>query len=323
MKMMKPKLTIMSLGGIIGAFSIGPFSAVYAIDPPPDEAQPPAALNQQDGVQLNAEMPVKPLPFVGIATATLPEMVADHLNLEAGSGVIIRTVYPGGPAEKAGLAVNDIILSIDGAAVGNPEVITEVIGGRQIGDRLALNLIHKGKPSKVEVTVGERPADLTVQLDQEPMLEGIPELQADRLRGLLEQNRKGLGFGQDLEGLFPDAQFEQTFKMMRERMNQALEAAPLIEPRRERGIHLQRSSTIRMMDNNGSIEIKSSGENTEVTVRDVDNQIVWTGPWDTEQDKAAAPEEIRERINRVNAGAGKGFGFRFRNLKPAPDAIDN
>lgn len=313
----------MSLGGIIGAFSVGPFSAVYAIDPPPDEAQPPAALSQQDGPEPNIVKPVKPLPFVGLATATLPEMVADHLDLESGSGVIIRTVYPGGPAEKAGLSVNDIILNIDGTAVNNPEVVSELVGGRQIGDRLSLDLIHKGKPSKVEVTVGERPADLSVQLDQEPMLEGIPELQADRLRGLLEQNRKAFGFGRDPSELFPDAQFEETFKMMRERMNQAMEAAPLIDPKGAGGIRLQRSSTIRMMDNDGSIEIKSSGENTEVTVRDIDNQIVWTGPWDTEQDKAAAPEEIRERINRVNAGAGKGFGFRFRNLKPAPDAIEN
>lgn len=320
---MNPKLTIMSLGGIIGAISVGPFSAVYAIDPPPDEAQPPAALNQQDAPEPNVEKPAKPLPFVGLATATLPEMVADHLDLDSGSGVIIRTVYPGGPAEKAGLSVNDVILSIDGTAVGNPEVITELVGRRQIGDRLSLALIHKGKPSKVEVTVGERPADLNVQLDQEPMLEGIPELQADRLRGLLEQNRKAFGLGNDPGGLFPDAQFEEAFKMMRERMNQAMEAAPLIEPKGEGEGQLLRSSTVRMMDNDGSIEIKSTGENTEVTVRDLDNQITWTGPWDTEQDKAAAPEDIRERINRVKVIPGKGFGFRFGNLKPAPDLPDN
>jgi hypothetical protein len=250
-------------------------------------------------------------------------MVADHLDIASGSGVIIRTVYPGGPAEAAGLSVNDIILSIDGAAVGNPEAVGSLIREHKVGDPLSLMLIHKGKPARVEVTIGGRPADLIAQLGQEPLLEGIPERHADRLRGLLDQNLKAFGHGRGPSGIFPDAQFEETFRLMRERMNQAMKAASPIEPNGAGGIQFQQSSTIRMMDNMGSIEIKSSGENTEVTVRDLENEMVWTGPWDTDQDKAAVPDDIRERVDRVNAGAGRGFGFRFGKLKPAPNTIDN
>ena len=68
-------------------------------------------------------------------------------------------------------------------------------------------------------------------------------------------------------------------------------------------------STIRMMDDKGSVEIKSTGEATEVTVRDKANEIIWSGPWDTEQDKAAAPDEVRERIEKRNIGGGLKLQF--------------
>lgn len=320
---MKIKLTLITATGVISGLSLGPFNVAQAIEPPPDDAQPPAALREDDGAELSPAVKQESSPFIGLATATLPGMVAEHLDIEAGTGVIIRTVCPDSPAEKAGLSVNDIILKIDGAEVGNPEAVASAIRDHKVGDRLSVDLIHKGKPSKVEVKLGERPADLTAQIGQEPLMEGIPEDHADRLRGLIEQNLGAFGNGGPNGAVFPDAQFENTFRLMRERMNKALGEAPEDAAEAGKGIQFQQSSTIRMMDNDGSIEIKSSGDSTEVTIRDTDNGIVWTGPWDTEQDKAAAPADIRERVEKINGGAGKGFTFRFGKLKPKPDAIEN
>jgi hypothetical protein len=44
--------------------------------------------------------------------------------------------------------------------------------------------------------------------------------------------------------------------------------------------------------------------------------MLFEGPWDTEQDKAAAPEDIRERIEGMNQG--NRFHFRLDQL-PEPD----
>lgn len=318
---MKNKLTLITATGMISGLSLASFNIALAIEPPADDAQPPAALQQDNAVKPAHPAQQENIPFIGLATASLPDMVADHLDIQAGTGVIIRTVVPGSPAEKAGLAANDIILKIDGAEVGNPETVTTAIRDHQVGDRISLDLIHRGKPSKVEVTLTERPADLAAQMEQEPMLDGIPQDQADRLRGLIERNLEAFGNGAPNGAMFPDVQFENTFRMMRERMDKAMGEGPRIAPGVGGGIQFQQSSTIRMMDDDGSIEIKSSGDSTEVTVRDARNEIVWTGPWDTEQDKAAAPADIRERIEKTNAGVGRGFTFRFGKLKP--DTIDN
>lgn len=65
-------------------------------------------------------------------------------------------------------------------------------------------------------------------------------------------------------------------------------------------------ATIRMMDADGSVEMKETNGAREVKVTDHDGQTVWSGPWDTEQDKAAAPQDVRERIDRLNIGDFRG-----------------
>lgn len=318
---MRMKVRIVQTTGFIGGFALCPFALLPAIEPPPDNAMPPAALLGEVRAERDA---AAKLPFLGLSTARVPDMVADHLGIGLGEGVIIRTVLPDSPAEKAGLAVNDIILSLDGAPVGDPEALSEKIRVRKAGDRLGVEIIRKGKPDKAEVTLTERPAELNAHLGSEPFLHGLPQAHADRLRGLIEQNLQG--FGADHLGISPDQEFENTFRMMRERMNRAFEEEiPPIIQGEDGGIRFQQNSTVRLMDDQGSVEIRSSDGDTQVTVRDTANKIVWQGPWNSEKDKEAAPLDVRDRIARVNVGSanGRGFTFRFGKLRGQPDIIDN
>ena len=223
--------------------------------------------------------------------------------------------------------MNDIILSMGGQPVANPDDFSAKIRSRKAGDRLELELIRKGKPDKAEVTLTERPDDLRAPFDQEAMFEGMPEAHAERLRRLFGQNLQG--FGADHLGLLPDQRFDDTFRMMRESMDRALGegmAIPPIQQGKDGGVRFQQNSTIRLMDSEGSVEIRSADGHTQVKVRDTANGIVWEGPWNTEEDKKAAPEQIRRRIERMNVGSanGAGFTFRFGNRGSTPDdTIDN
>lgn len=318
---MKTKSGSIPPAGTIAVLAVCPFMLLPAIEPPPENPKPPAAL--LGAGQAERESAGK-LPFLGLSTAIVPDMVAAHLGLGAGSGLIIRTVSPGSPAESAGLSVNDIVLSLDGAPVGDPGAFSEMIRKRKAGDTLELGIIRKGKPDTAKVTLTERPAELNAHLEQEPFLRGLPQGQADLLRNMMEQNLKG--FGMDHPGIAPDQEFENTFRMMRERMDRAFEnGIPPIRQGDDGGIHFQQNSTIRLMDNEGSVDIKSSDGDTQVTVRDTAGNAVWQGPWNTDKDKDAAPQDVRERIDRVNVGSanGKGFTFRFGNRGGEPDTIDN
>jgi hypothetical protein len=59
-------------------------------------------------------------------------------------------------------------------------------------------------------------------------------------------------------------------------------------------------ATIRMLDDEGSVEIEMKNGSKHVRVRGKDGKVQWEGPWDTKQDKAAAPEGIRDRIESMN-----------------------
>ena len=159
---MKNRLTIISAGSLIGGMVFVSVSHTLAIEPPPDDAEPPAALLNE---VKNLPSPIpkiemeRAIPFVGLSTASVPEMVSDHLDLEPGSGVIVRTVVPDSPAQRAGLSVNDIILTVGESAIGNPEALSSTIQQHKPGDRVSIELIHKGNPAKVEVTLVQRPSE--------------------------------------------------------------------------------------------------------------------------------------------------------------------
>lgn len=331
---MKTRFAYISTSGIIVGLAFAAISQALAIEPPPDNAEPPAPLlndvkttpAQKSAAEAHAEIHSQvTLPFIGLATAAVPDMVSDHLDLAHGTGVIIRTIAPGSPAEKAGLSVNDIILSIGETAVGNPEAVSSAIRERKAGDRIAIDLIHKGKPAKVEVTLSERPSDEISGITQDPMLDGLPKAHADRLRDLIEKNLGAFG-NSGLDGaVFPDGQLEESLRMMRDQMNRAMgDGLPQTRPDKGGGISFQQNSTARMMDNEGSIEIQSSSGDTEVTVRDEKNETVWSGPWNSEKEKSAAPDNIRKRIEKLNTGKSGGFSFQFGGSSESdPGLLDN
>ena len=313
---MRTRSRIIPAVGIVGGIVACPATLVFGIEPPPDLSKPPAALRGYEAASPK-------LPFLGLATTELPEMLAEHLSIEKGTALVVRTVCPDSPAAKAGIAIHDILLSVDGNKVASPEDFSARIRGRKIGDTLTLDLIRKGQPTQAKVTLVERPPELLAHLDHAPVPQGMPQAQADRIRDLLEGNLRGLGA--DPFGTAPDERLDNTFRMMRERMNQAFGAdIPPILQGEDGGIRFQQNSTVKLMDGEGSVEIRSSDGDNQVTVRDKDNQVVWQGPWNDEKDKEAAPAEIRKRIDAMQIGSNNGKGFTFRFGKLGGDGtIDN
>jgi serine protease Do len=61
---------------------------------------------------------------VGMSIQTITEGMATALGLSRDHGVIVSDVWPGGPAEAAGLAVGDILVSVDGQPADNLPTVT-------------------------------------------------------------------------------------------------------------------------------------------------------------------------------------------------------
>jgi len=72
------------------------------------------------------------------------------------NGVVVRTIQPGGPAEKAGLKAGDILLTVDGRAIKDGDDLVNEIASRRPGSTIRLGYLRDGKQADTTVTIGDR-----------------------------------------------------------------------------------------------------------------------------------------------------------------------
>lgn len=91
--------------------------------------------------------------YIGV---TVQNVSADAQKYGLPAGASVVEVTEGGPADAAGLQVNDIITSANGEAVASSDDLVAVIGRCVKGDKLTLTVYRMGEAVTLTVTVGER-----------------------------------------------------------------------------------------------------------------------------------------------------------------------
>ncbi|TCK73581.1 trypsin-like peptidase domain-containing protein [Acidipila rosea] len=72
------------------------------------------------------------------------------------NGVLISSVTPGQPADKAGLKTGDIITAIDGKTIKDGDELVNNISARKPGTSVSIGYLRNGKPMTTTVTIGDR-----------------------------------------------------------------------------------------------------------------------------------------------------------------------
>lgn len=100
-----------------------------------------------------------PQPWIGIAMqpVAFPEGSWKSLGIEHDRGLLVVTVAPGSPAEKAGIVLGDVIVTIDGRPVRSVRSLLTALDSEKIGQAVPIQLVRGGKLVEAKVTVGERP----------------------------------------------------------------------------------------------------------------------------------------------------------------------
>jgi serine protease Do len=102
-------------------------------------------------IAMDAALQGRPLvrPWIGLSGSALEPHRAAVTNMR---GVRVNGVYPGGPAEKAGLRLGDIILSIDGFAVGDPQALRYRLATRRADGSVRLRVLRQNNSIELAVT---------------------------------------------------------------------------------------------------------------------------------------------------------------------------
>jgi serine protease Do len=71
-------------------------------------------------------------------------------------GVIVSEVVPGGPAAKAGLQPQDIIVSVNGKPIKTGDELISIVSDKHPGSTVSLGIIRAGKPMTIDCGIEDR-----------------------------------------------------------------------------------------------------------------------------------------------------------------------
>jgi len=102
-------------------------------------------------------------PWLGVRYVIIDKTIAEANKLPVDYGALIvrgenktdLAVIPGSPADKAGLAENDIILEVNGKKLNENNPLAKAISFFKVGDEITLKILHKGEKKDIKVRLEE------------------------------------------------------------------------------------------------------------------------------------------------------------------------
>ncbi len=97
--------------------------------------------------------------WLGIQFQSVLREIADSLELPDSWGILIADVQAGGPAASAGLAVGDLVSSINGAAIKDAHDFSRKLDAAPPDSTIVLGVRKGGQQKSIAVTVGRSPVE--------------------------------------------------------------------------------------------------------------------------------------------------------------------
>ena len=96
---------------------------------------------------------------IGVVIQEVTAELAESFGLDAPRGALVNRVEKGGPAQKAGIEVSDVILKFASEDVKSSNDLPRIVGQTKPGSIVEVELWRDGKLKTLTIKVGEIPAD--------------------------------------------------------------------------------------------------------------------------------------------------------------------
>jgi C-terminal processing protease CtpA/Prc len=144
--------------------------------------------------------------YLGVGLTDLTSELRAHFGASGDAGVMVSSVEPGSPAEKAGIRVGDIITSIDRDEVKSSWDVRSKVRGYEDGQQVSVEVVRNGRPQSLSVSMiqRERPELDIAQFFKDGKgnprvfefdLEGMGDLEAIRVPGWDKEGGPGIPGG--------------------------------------------------------------------------------------------------------------------------------
>jgi serine protease Do len=259
--------------------------------------------------------------WLGVAGKPINPALAAQMSIP--HGVTVELVDGNGSAAKFGIKKFDVITKIGDREIKEMNDLRAVIRDAEVDQILDVELFSAGEKVSKKVKLDARPEYL-------PKYRPEPE----KLKPAQSQNR-GLQLLPDGFQHLPAADRQRIEQMMQSQVQQLqkhfaqmdIQLADVQQIKKKvqrmqldpgnlrmKG-HSNYSGTFTMMDDQGSIRLKVTDEaGKQVEVKDKAGKVLYAGPYETAEDKAAVPADVRARIDALGLDSqlqGNGFQFQF------------
>jgi serine protease Do len=118
---------------------------------------------------------------LGVQISEVTRDVAESLGLGRARGAEVAMVEPGGPAEKAGIKVGDIILKFNGKDIEKSSDLPRQVGASAVGSRASVTVFRRGSQLDLPVTIVELQDEQTANPRTQPKKKKAPEQSTNAL----------------------------------------------------------------------------------------------------------------------------------------------
>ena len=105
---------------------------------------------------------------LGVGIQPVTPDIASGLGIKEARGVLVNSVTPGSPAEKAGLRRGDVILQLNGQPVSETNALRNQIAATKPGTAVTLRVLREGREQEIRATLGEMTSDNASQTPGQP-----------------------------------------------------------------------------------------------------------------------------------------------------------
>ena len=94
--------------------------------------------------------------WIGVSYQSVTDDIADSFNLDRARGVLVANVVADGPAAKAGLKRNDIIVNFAGQDVPDLRRFPRIVANARVGSTVDVVVWRQGKEQSFKLKIGEQ-----------------------------------------------------------------------------------------------------------------------------------------------------------------------
>lgn len=97
--------------------------------------------------------------WLGVGIQDINDEMADYYGIKDKEGVLVSKVFPGDPADEAGIKTKDIITEVNGQKIKSSHELTRIIADFHVGEKVKIKVLRDGKEKTFTVKIAKRQQD--------------------------------------------------------------------------------------------------------------------------------------------------------------------